>query len=85
MVPEVSGTLLLMLSVYWILFHPWASLVAQMEKNSPAMQETNVHSLGREDPLEEGMATDSSILICKIPWTEVGQSPWSCKDSDTTE
>ena len=48
----------------------WASLVAQMVKNPPAMQETWVQSLGREDPLEKGMATHSSILTWKIPWTE---------------
>ena len=47
-----------------------ASLVAQMLKNSPAMQETWVQSLGREDPLEKGMATHSSILAWRIPWTE---------------
>ena len=45
----------------------WASLVAQMVKNPPAMQETWVQSLGWEDPLEEGMATHSSILIWRIP------------------
>ena len=39
-------------------------------KNPPAMQETWVQSLGREDPLEEGMATHSSILAWNIPWTE---------------
>ena len=48
----------------------WASLVAQMIKNLPAMQETQVPSLGREDPLEKGMATCSSVLAWKIPWTE---------------
>ena len=47
-----------------------ASLVAQMVKNLPAMQKTGVQSLGREDPLEKGMATHSSILIRRIPWTE---------------
>ena len=41
-----------------------------MVKNLSAMQETRVQSLGREDPLEEGMATHSSILAWKIPWTE---------------
>ena len=41
-----------------------------MLKNSPAMQETWVQSLGREDPLEKGMATHSSILAWRIPWTE---------------
>ena len=39
-------------------------------KNLPAMQETQVWSLGREDPLEEGMATQSNILAWRIPWTE---------------
>ena len=47
-----------------------ASLVAQMVKNLPAVQETQVRSLGREDPLEKEMATHSSILAWKIPWTE---------------
>ena len=41
-----------------------------MVKNSPAVQETQVRSLGREDPLEEDMATHSSILAWRIPWTE---------------
>ena len=48
----------------------WASLVAQMGKNLPAMRETQFWSLGREDPLEEEMATLSSILARIIPWTE---------------
>jgi len=47
-----------------------ASVVAQMVKNLPAMWETWVQSLGWEDPLEEGMATHSSILAWRIPWTE---------------
>ena len=47
-----------------------ASLVAQMVKNLPAMQEAQVRSLGREDPLEKGMATHSSILDWRISWTE---------------
>ena len=46
------------------------SLVAQMVKNLPAMQETQVQSLGWEDPLEKGMETHSSILAWRIPWTE---------------
>ena len=41
-----------------------------MVKNLPAMQETQVRSLGREDPLEKDMATHSSILAWRIPWTE---------------
>ena len=48
----------------------WASLVAQTVKNLPAMQEPQVQSLGWEDPLGKGMATDSSILAWEIPWTE---------------
>ena len=48
----------------------WASLVAQMGKNLPAMQETRVQSLGWEDLLEKGMATHSSTLAWRIPWTE---------------
>ena len=47
-----------------------ASLVAQMVKNLPSMQEAKVQSLGWEDPLEKGMATHSSILAWEIPWTE---------------
>ena len=56
--------------------------------NPPAMQEmkeTQNHSLGREDPLEEELATHSSILAWKISWTEEpGYSLWGCKESDTT-
>ena len=52
------------------LSYPIWSLVAQMEKNPPAMQETWVQPLGQEDPLEKGMATHSCILIWRIPWTE---------------
>ena len=47
-----------------------APLVAQTVKNLPSMQETQVQYLGREDPLERGMATRSSILAQRIPWTE---------------
>ena len=47
--------------------YSWASLAAQMVKNPPAMQETWVQSLGWEDPLEEGMATHSSVLAWRIP------------------
>ena len=46
------------------------SLVAQTVKRLPTMRETRVQSLGREDPLEEEMATHSSILACRIPRTE---------------
>ena len=44
--------------------------MAQEVKNPPAVQEAQVQSLGREDPLEKGMATHSSILAWEIPWTE---------------
>ena len=55
----------------------WASLMAQTVKNLPAMQETQVQSLGWEDPLEKGMATHSSILAWRIPWTEEPGGLWS--------
>ena len=51
--------------------------MAQTVKNPPAMQETQVQSLGQEDPLEEEMATHSSILARKIPWTEEPGGLWS--------
>ena len=65
-----------------------ASLVAQVVKNPPAMQETQVQSLGQEDRLEKGKATHSSILARTIPWTEEScglSSLWGCKELDTTE
>ena len=49
--------------------YSWASLVAQLVKNLPAMQETWVQSLGWENPPEKGKATHSSILAWRIPWT----------------
>ena len=48
----------------------WASLVGQMLKNSPEMQETQVRSLGQEEHLEKEMATHVSVLAWRIPWTE---------------
>ena len=61
--------------------------MAQTVRNLAAMQETWVPSLGREDPLEKGMAIHSSILALRSPWTEEpgGYSPLDCKESDTTE
>ena len=59
-----------------------------MIKNLPAKQETQIQSQGQEDPLEKGMATHSSILAWRIPWTEEsggGYSPWGRQESDTTE
>ena len=63
------------------------SLVAQMARNLPAMQETWVWSLVREDPLESGMATHAIFLPGTFHGQRslVGYSPWSCKGSDTTE
>ena len=57
------------LRVFFPLFD-WTSLVAQMVKRLPTMWETQVQSLGREDPLEKEITTHSSILAWKIPWTE---------------
>ena len=48
----------------------WVSLIAQLVKNPPAMQETLVRFLDWKDPLEEGMATHLSVLAWRIPWTE---------------
>ena len=65
-----------------------ASLVAQTVRNLPAMWESQFPSLGWEDPLEKGMATHSSILAWRIPWTEEPgrlYSPWGPKASDMTE
>ena len=53
-----------------------ASLVAQMVKNLPAMRETRIQSLGWEDPLEEGIATHSSIHAWRIPWTQEPGGLW---------
>ena len=54
----------------WVFKVLQASLMAWMVKNLPVLQETEVRSLGREDPLEKGMATHSSILAWRIPWPE---------------
>ena len=56
-------------SIVYPLQYSWASLVAQLVKNLPAMWETWIRSLGWEDPLEKGKATHSSILARRIPWT----------------
>ena len=64
------------------------SLVAEMVKNLPAMQETRPGSLGWEDPPKKGMATHSIILIWRIPGTSrrlAGYSAWGPKESDMTE
>ena len=63
------------------------SLVAQMVKNPPAMRKTWVRPLGWEVPLEKEMATDSSFLAWRIPWTAelVSHSPWDHKEWVATE
>ena len=82
-----------------ILYNIAAFLVVQMVKNLPAMQETWIRSLGQEDLLKKGMATHSSILTWRIPWTEepgglqsvesqgIGHicRLWGHTESDTTE
>ena len=69
------------LSIYW------ASLVAQKVKRLPAMWETRIRSLGREEPLEKEMATHSSILAWRIPWMEEPGRLQSMghQESNTTE
>ena len=70
------------------LFIAGPSLVAQMVKRLPTMWETQVRSLGQEDPLEKEMETHSSTLAWKIPWMEKPgrlHSPWGRKELDMTE
>ena len=68
----------------WLHF---SSLVAQKVKNLPAVQETQVQSMGQEDPLEKGMAAHSSVLTWRIHGQKslVGCSPRGCKELGTTE
>ena len=61
------------------------SLVVQTVKNLPTVLETWVQSLGQKDPLEKDMATHSSILVWRIPWTEEPGGQWGCKELDTTK
>ena len=75
-------------TILWNCKEPWAFLVAQMVKNPPAMQEIWVRSLGWEDPLEEGMATHTSILAWRISMDR--EAWWAIahgvtKSLDTTE
>ena len=58
--------------------------MAEMVKNLPAMQETQVRSLGREYPLEKGMATHCGILAWRIPWTEELGGLWSTGSQSQT-
>ena len=79
--------LLLLISYYLLITYYLPSLVAQTVKHLPTMRETWVQSLGQENPLKKGMATHSSILAWKIPWTEEPGRLQSTghKESDTTE
>ena len=68
---SISTLVIICIDTHCILERTYrSSLLAHMVKNLPAMQETQVQSLGREDPLEKGRATHSSILAWRIPWTE---------------
>ena len=70
---ELSGQLLggvLWAEWYCVASSPGASLVTQVVKNLPLMQETQIQSLGQEDPLEKEVATHSSFIAWEIPWTE---------------
>ena len=78
------------LNIYLIAFKKeyrvWGFLDGQVVKNLPAIQETRVQSLGSEDPLEKQIATHSSILAWKIPWTEKpGKLQFMGLQSDMTE
>ena len=61
---------------WYVSFISWASQAAQWLKNTPAMQETWVRSLGWENPLEKIMATHSSVIAWRIPWKERGVWRW---------
>ena len=83
---RVCGNVVLR-SECFIVCNVGASLVAQLVRNLPAVQETWVQLLSQEDPLEEKMATYSRIFAWKIPRTEepAGCKLWGHKESDTTE
>ena len=63
----------------------WTSQVAQLVKNPPTMQETQVQSLSQKDPLEKEIATHSGILGWKIPWTEEPAGYKGSQESDTIQ
>ena len=67
---SISFENLIQPSLFYLPCMKWASVVAQVVKNLPAMQEIQVQSLGQEDPLKEGAATHCSILAWRIPRTE---------------
>ena len=65
-----NGEITYLIHIYYVHYTVYASLVAQRVKHLPAMPETLVQSLGREDPLEKELATQSSILAWRIPLME---------------
>ena len=74
--------------IFYIVYkYLYISLVAQKVKNLPAVQEIRFRSLGQEGHLEKGLATHSSILARRIPWTEEpgGLRSWGCEESDAIE
>ena len=85
---EIKQIKIILIPVSPALSHPKGSPVPQTVKHLPTMQENQVQSLGREDPLEKEMATHSSIRAWKIPWLEergrLQSVPWGCKESDMT-
>ena len=82
-----SDYIIMLQSSIQSMLHHEASLMAQMGKNLPAMQEIQIQSLGWEDPLKEEMATHSSILPGEFHGQRslAGYSPWGHKQSDMTE
>ena len=70
MMPEECCRIPCQIVIQFILMLLWTSLVPEMIKNQPEMWDTFFRSPGWEDPLEEGLATHSSILAWRIPWTE---------------
>ena len=89
---DIKKSLHLWNKSHLIIYNPfnvllWDFLVAQTVKNLPAMKETWIWSLGQEDPLKKVMATHSSILAWRFPWTEEsgGLQSWGRTESDTIE
>ena len=82
-----STEIFICLLIFLLSMTSWASLVTQMVKNLPAVQETQVQSLSWEDSLEKGMASHSSILAWRVLWTEEPKSyiSWGLEEWNTTE
>ena len=79
---------MLLLHIHTVSKDSWRVKTKRKQNEKKIKRESSVQSLVWEDPLEKGMATQSSILAWRIPWTEeslVGYSPWGRKESDTTE